>query len=364
MNRTSHLKEQIAAEAADWFVCLQDAGERETLRAEFVEWLLRSPDHVEEFLAISRVWGEAQSASATRFPVDDLIAEALSHAENCNVVALHAASSPRFQSDVSSRAPGKSSTLGSRLRIAAAAAFAFVILGAVTWVVRDQWLNPALIRTAIGEQRSVTLADGSVVDVNTHSELRIDLSDTERKLHLLRGEARFKVARDAKRPFIVSTPEARIRALGTVFNVRAEAQQTAVAVIEGHVEVREVTRAQTATAATSPSHIELKAGQQASVDPAGRIVPNAGPPLERVTEWTSRRLVFREEPLAVVVAEFNRYHSRPIRIETPELAGLRISGTFDSSDPTSLLEYFRRFENVAVDQRDDSILLSTPTPTR
>jgi transmembrane sensor len=109
------------------------------------------------------------------------------------------------------------------------------------------------------------------------------------------------------------------------------------------------------------AHIELSAGQQAAVNLTGEIVPAAGPPIERVTQWTSRRLVFREEPLAVVVAEFNRYHRTPIRIEAPQLADLLISGTFDSSDLSSLLEYFARFENVSVERDADSIRLSLPS---
>jgi transmembrane sensor len=273
------------------------------------------------------------------------------------VIALGVATAPALKRDevdaLRARAPAPS-----RYLQAAAAALFVLVLGALTWFVTDRWLNSSVIRTDIGEQRSVTLADGSVVDINTNSELRVDLSGTERRLRLLKGEARFKVARDPQRPFIVRTSQATIRALGTIFNVRAEPEQTAVAVLEGHVEVHEISVPQAAAGVVT--HLELRAGEQAAVSPAGRILPNAGPPIERVTEWMSRRLVFREEPLAVVVAEFNRYHRKPIRIEDPSLAGLRISGTFDSSDLDSLLEYFQRFEHVQVEQDEESIRISGP----
>lgn len=347
MDRTSLLKDQIAGEAAEWIVCLHEGEPSLELRAEFVEWLLRSPDHVAEFLAISRVWGEARAASATRFVVDELVADALSrHADNVITLDTVRQGQPR--------------TVAARgHRWAAAAAAAIVALATLAWIAGDRWMNPEVIRTAIGEQRSITLADGSIVDINTDSELRVDLEGRERKLQLLRGEARFKVAKDAQRPFVVSTPQARIRALGTIFNVRAESEQTAVAVLEGRVDVRESTPP--SEDAGGVPHIELKAGQQAAVNPAGEILPDAGPPIERVTQWTNRRLIFREEPLSVVVAEFNRYHRKPIRIAAPELAGLRISGTFDSSDTNSLLEYFQRFENVSVEHDKDSIWLSSPS---
>jgi transmembrane sensor len=355
MDRTSVLKDQIAGEAAEWIVRLYDGEPSLELRAEFVEWLLRSPDHVEEFLAVSRVWGETQTVSTTRFVVDELVADALSrHAGN--VITLDTVREPqRAKSESGQPRP----VAARRHRWAAAAAAATVALATLGWFAGDRWVNPEVIRTAIGEQRSITLADGSIVDINTDSELRVDLEGKERKLLLLRGEARFKVAKDPHRPFVVSTPQARIRALGTIFNVRAESEQTAIAVLEGRVDVRE--SAPPSEDARSVAHIELKAGQQAAVNPAGEILPDAGPPIERVTEWTNRRLVFREEPLAVVVAEFNRYHRKPIRIAAPELAALRISGTFDSSDTNSLLEYFQRFESVSVEHDQDGIWLSSPS---
>lgn len=357
MEKDSLLKDQIAAEASDWIVRLQEAELPASLRAEFVEWLLRSPDHVEEFLAISHVWGETQQASTSRFDADELIAAALLRSGADNVIALDTARQvPRADEDEVRRHEVYAAL---KHRFRAVAAVALLALTAITWLGIDRWLNPAVIRTAIGEQRSITLPDGSVVDINTNSELRVDLEGQERKLRLVRGEAHFKVAKDPKRPFIVSTSQATIRALGTIFNVRVESQRTAVAVLEGHVVVRESEAPR--GGGGDIAHIELKAGQRAAVNPAGEIVPDAGPPIERVAQWTNRRLVFREEPLAVVVAEFNRYHRKPIRIETPQLAGLLISGTFDSSDLNSLLEYFVRFENVTVEQGGDSIRLSLPS---
>jgi transmembrane sensor len=353
MDRDSRLKDQIAGEAAEWFVRLQEGELAPSLRAEFTEWLLRSPDHLEEFLAISRVWGETQTASTSRFSTDQLIADALAQSEFRNVVALDSSRpAPEHRATHQDRSV---STRKVRYRLAATAAAACV-LAALAWFVSSHWLSSTVIRTAIGEQRSVTLEDGSIVDINTNSELRVQFDEHERRLRLLRGEARFKVARNPAWPFVVSTQHARIRALGTLFNVRAEGGETAVAVIEGHVDVREL--AQSSSTPQHITHIELKAGEQAAVNVAGRILPDAGPPFERAAEWTNRRLVFREEPLAVVVAEFNRYQRKPIRIEAPQLAGLRISGTFDANDPNSIIEYFQRFENVQVKRDADGIWLT------
>jgi transmembrane sensor len=83
------------------------------------------------------------------------------------------------------------------------------------------------------------------------------------------------------------------------------------------------------------------------------IQTNEGPPLESVTAWTQRRLVFRDEPLGEVISEFNRYRTHPLVLEGLELAALRINGVFDPDDPDSLLTYLGLYETVQVDRRSD-----------
>ncbi len=348
MERHTALQGHIADEVAEWFACLQDPGCEPGRRQEFSDWIMRSPDHLREFLAVSCVWGEAGGASSQRYSNESLIAAALAEPEADNVVRIGCKpSASPLRSDVPSlkKAPH-------RLVAAAVLLVAFAITLLWAQLGRDAY------STDIGEQRSVTLGDGSIVDINTNSKIRVELQDSERRVRLLRGEARFKVAKDPRRPFVVVTPQARIRALGTVFNVRSEHESTAVAVLEGHVEVRELdAKPRAPEAGSAGTRIELKTGEKAAVSPEGRIQPNAGPSLEFVASWTQRRLVFREEPLADVLAEFNRYHRKPIRIDAPALAQLRVSGTFDSSDPGSLVEYFRRFEGVRVEEGRDAIRL-------
>jgi transmembrane sensor len=101
--------------------------------------------------------------------------------------------------------------------------------------------------------------------------------------------------------------------------------------------------------------IELAAGQRAAVA-MSRIQPNAGQPMESVAAWTERRLVFRDKPLAEVVAEFNRYRVQRLVVDDAELAALKISGVFDSSDPDSLVAYLKSFETVRVERPHDGTL--------
>jgi transmembrane sensor len=279
-----------------------------------------------------------------------LITAARAHRQSDNVVTSVAFGGPQKTSSSLESRPHR----WTARPMAIAAAVALLVAGTLAWFVAYRWFDPSDIRTAIGEQRSVTLADGSIVTLNTNSELHVDLEPAVRHIQLVRGEARFKVAEDPSRPFIVRTPQATVRAIGTVFNVYAGDKRTEVAVLEGRIELRDLAEpARSESSTHAVERIELGAGQQAAVIPGGDILRNVGPPIERVAAWTERRLVFREEALADVIAEFNRYHEHPIRIEDAALAAVRISGTFDSSDPNSLIQYLERFENVHVEERQD-----------
>jgi transmembrane sensor len=359
MDSTPRLDEHLAGEASEWFARLRGAdGDTPEVRAQFSEWLLRSPLHVREYLAVSRVWSDSMPAPEGEYSVAALEAAALAELESKGagkVVALN----PDSHAQLPRRELPRSRILSRPI----AAVIATLTLGLSIWLLADRF-SGSYIQTGIGELRSVTLTDGSVVDINTSSAIRIDVDGPRRAVSLLRGEARFKVAKDPRRPFIVIAPQATVRAVGTVFNVRAQSTRTAVAVLEGRVEVRE-TSSSTPTTQSPPSAsvdrtgaaLILSAGQLAAVTDRGEILPGSGPSLDRVSAWTERRLVFRNETLAEVVAEFNRYNRRVIRIDDPVLADLRINGTFDSSDRQSFIEYLQQLEGVRAREQGDATVL-------
>lgn len=401
------IDETLLTEASEWFACLQDAHEDPAVREEFSSWLLRSPNHIAAFLQITRTWGDVGLISA-EFPAKEelvrLARESIGE-QPSNVVPLHPRrgiadaqltapiDEPEPRQKPEPAPPPRTANRWLKYSIAASMVFAVLALG---WLALDRWvLNPTYIRTAIGEQRSVVLPDGSIVQLNTNSELYIEYTPSVRQVRLPQGEARFTVAKDEQRPFIVKTPQATVRALGTVFNVQTAPRGTDVAVLEGRVEIRtqaELLRAPTgvvdrlrapsvpasteseddedATAAaqgalasassSTPAPIVLSAGEQAAVTDDGKILPNSGPPIERVRAWTDRRLVFREETLEALVAEVNRYHTHPMRITDPKVATLRISGTFAAQDIDSLIEYLRRYRGVDSEKLPDGSILLKP----
>jgi transmembrane sensor len=363
MGITRRARREIAGEAVDWFLQFQERAASGPDRQGFSEWLLRSPAHVEEYLRVSCSWSLADVAAAGDLEAAALVAAAKAHHETDNVVALPSRLSRRSLS--SGNVPGSGPARALSGRTWRAALVASLVLGialSITWL---SWQSPMTFQTVVGEQSSFTLQDGSVVFLNTNSKVRIGWLPTERHIELVRGEARFKVARDASRPFTVATATAAVRALGTVFNVRAEPLSTQVAVLEGQVEVTVARPAEPAfiapasanedsTAVQAPAieRVRLAAGERAAVTRGG-IQTNAGPPIEAVMAWTERRLVFQDQPLDTVLEEFNRYRTHPLVLDDPPLAALRISGVFDLSDPESLIAYLGTYEAVRVDRRGD-----------
>lgn len=231
----------------------------------------------------------------------------------------------------------------------AAALLLAVGAGAYLWQ-KSAWQT---YETRVGVFSRIVLEDGSVVDLNTNSEVRVHLGDV-RELRLARGEARFQVAHDATRPFVVAANGAAVRAVGTAFTVRLrDATQVEVVVAEGKVAI-----AAPRVAEAPP----LAAGEAAVVQP-GRVSvsPMSPQALERKLAWTTGRLEFRGEPLADAVAEFNRYNLRQIRLASPELGALRVGGNFKATDPESFAAALASAFKLHVDAvGTDAIVLRPP----
>lgn len=356
----------VAAEAVDWFVRLKDSPEDPAVRADFADWLRRSPHHVGEYLQVLQLWTAAAPASQGEYSSAALIAAARASHDRSNVIA--------FLKRPDAKAPAAGNRRGIRTRRMAAAAAALLAVGLAlgAWRYHDWNTNNPRFATGPTEERSVKLADGSVLHLNEQSAVRVTLGAAQRRIELVRGEARFDVARNPRRPFIVIADRIVVRALGTVFNVKVSPTQTAVTVLEGRVEVsggdaaalisrgRGVVVDAAATHARSgvkeSARLELGAGERAAVSASGGLLAGAGPTVEQVEAWSEKRLVFREQTLASVVAEFNRYNAKTLRIDDAALGALLISGAFNASDPVSLVEYLQRFEAVQVMPQPDGTI--------
>jgi transmembrane sensor len=173
--------------------------------------------------------------------------------------------------------------------------------------------------TPVGGLASVPMSDGSNVTLNTDSLIRVAMTETERSVELQQGEAFFDVAKDPRRPFVVRAGSKRIVAVGTQFTVQRFGDDIRVLVTEGKVRLE---------GAASPP-VLIAAGSFARADGSAVVVRRALPPqVDELLSWREGYLRFHETALADAVSEMNRYNTRKIFIEDPELAAIRISGTF------------------------------------
>jgi transmembrane sensor len=332
------LAQRAAEDAARWLAALTDENCSDDEREQFFRWLRNSTLHVNEFLRVSTLARHAKRRDV--WPADSIESLIAAAQGNSNVTTLE----PR-----PSAPPAAPPRSAARWAIAASVAIA---IGTTALLIRQPYFERLFDQsylTATGEQRSVTLDDGSVVELNSQSRLLARLSEAERVVELTEGEAIFRVVRDPKRPFRVRTGVTEIVALGTAFNVNANQARTVVTVLEGRVRVSERVRGVPATgAAALIEDIELSMGEQLTVGvdiPAIRIaLQDTG----KVTSWTQRRLIFEDMTVSEAATEFARYSSRRIRIDDERIAARKITGVFDATDPASLVEFLRADETVEV----------------
>jgi transmembrane sensor len=214
------------------------------------------------------------------------------------------------------------------------------------WYVR--WSEPSF-RTPLGGVASVPMIDGSTITLNTDSEVRVALDDRERRVRLDQGEAFFQVAKDTSRPFIVGVAGTRVIAVGTAFSVRRDDDQVLVVVTEGEVKIESDNR--------GPVHVP--AGNLAR---SGRdkitVESKAASDLDATLSWRTGFLVFRETPLAVAAAEFNRYNARKIVIADDRVGNIRLSGKFRSTQHDAFIRLLEAGFPVRVQQAGDQVVLT------
>lgn len=336
----------IRERAAEWVCELQeDAPEHP---AEFAAWVRQSPRHVEEFLFAATAWKALddigpQSATA----VDDAIAKAMSL---CKESAANIVEWPANAG--SNQATAQTTVVTRRFQPWrwAAAFIAALALGILGWHKIDA---NSVYATAVGEQRSIRLADGSVLYLNTTSRARIRFSDTARDIEL-DGEGLFVVAPDRERPFRVKAGHTTIQAIGTQFNVESRSGDIKVSVLEGKVKVAD-RAGQSATLERSTEF--LGAGEEAVIANDGRIAKRTSPDVAAATAWRERRLIFHGETLEAIAAEVNRYNPRRFRIEGEAARTKRLVGTFAADDPAALLRFLQQYEDLAVQVTADEFIV-------
>ncbi len=228
-------------------------------------------------------------------------------------------------------------------------------LGSYAWRAARVDPTPArtiALRTSVGAQRTVALGDGSRIELNTATLLRTTERPDGREVWLDRGEAFFDIAHRADRPFVVHAGPRTVTVLGTRFSVRRDGDTVTVAVSSGRVRV-----ADTVPSAGSRAAL-IGAGDIAITQPQGTLVAVAAPArVEAMTAWRDGMLVFDDMRLAAAVAEFNRYTNRPIRIDDPQTADIRIGGAFRTDNSDNFLSLLHSAYGLTIRTEPDRVVV-------
>lgn len=317
--------EGIDATAAEWIVKI-DAGEMTAQEyAAFSAWRDASEQHRDAFERLSVLWGAADELEVLNdYAEADKASEILTKTRN--------------------------SAITKRVFLTGAVPAGMLAAGAAAFS-----LQPGLFRrtsgtfkTVVGQQKTITLADGSKLELNTNSEVRVTYTELARTVRLVRGELFSDVQSDKNRPFSVVTDMGSVTAVGTSFSVRVREDKVDVMVAEGRVTVAPggdavekapLTPQEIKPLAASASHTEVDAGYSAVFDTTVEQVVSLEPQvMARKLLWRDGLLAFSDDPLSEVVEDVSRYTEVSIEIADQDLRDLPVAGYFRVGDIDAMFD--------------------------
>lgn len=306
---------QIEQQAMLWQARLSSDLCPEADRIEFQQWLQQSPAHQKAWQDINQFWSSLDTIN-----LDDLV-EQKTH--NRQVIKF------------------KSRPVKTALALAASLLLALgLFLPNINYYLADY-------NVAAGQQKQITLSDGSSILLNTNSAFSVSFNQQQRLITLHQGEAFFQVAADKTRPFIVQTSAGQVRALGTAFDVKQQDQQTQVIVFEHAVSI---TTTQGLRLEKLQTAEQLKFSAD-SLQTASKVN------LQRAAPWHQQRMVFQDKALVDVVAELNRYRSGKIICLNDSIKNLPITGVFGIADTELALQAIEQSLPVRITRITDQLIL-------
>jgi transmembrane sensor len=333
----------IEQTASEWIIRSEGGDFTEGQRLEMERWLADPRNRI-TFLRIKEAWRRASRMRSAR-PLDGNVNPDL--LKNADLAFL-----------------GHSDTNRSRwpFRVAATAALTLIIylVALAGWITLrpSDWIK---YTTSIGGYENINLADGSGIQLNTDSEIRARLTSQVREIQLVRGEALFKIANDRHRPFTIKAANVAVHinqvdeTAALVVRLRTPSAID-VSVTSGSVVLEPADRLldivfrQTAVPAST-----IVEGDMAAIRPEGVHLTRVGlEELNRKLSWTAGLLSFQGETLAEVTDEFNRYNRKHLIVTDPSIAGRRIGGAFQATDPESFVSALHKGFGVRAQELRES----------
>jgi transmembrane sensor len=326
-----HLQIDIDAMAFAWQHFLHGETATDADWARYALWLEESPTH-------------RAAADAVALLSDDLDC----HRDALMDTADDARQSPDWLAEMAgaeSSTGGKSWFTPRRIGAAAMAMVAAVALLIMVPRFMPDAAPAVSYATAKGSQRTVVLADGSKVFLNTDTRMSVRMQENERLVELASGEASFDVTHDAARPFVIGVGDSQVRVVGTNFNILRHNGRLAVTVRRGVVEV---------AAAGQPPHdawadsARLTAGKQLIHDEGSGKAMIRDVDTRASFAWQQRQLVYQNQTLKDVALDLNRYFTVPVRLTDTKTATLRFSGILMLDKEETMLHRLEQFLPVTV----------------
>lgn len=302
---TGSRREAVRQAAALWVVRLDDPSCSDADRAAFEAWRGDSHENEAAFEREAAAWARLDRVRALRPGLERPDRDLLAPERRLTLPKL-------------SQSPWARG-------MAAAAAVAVTVAGVMTFG------GGTAYATAIGERRVVVLSDNSRIELNTDSKVVVRYRSGVREVKLIRGEAVFEAARDA-RPFVIKAADAVMQAdAATEMAVRLRSDGAAVTVKRGAVDLDPAPTER-------KDELRLKAGVTAIYSSAGsrsRAVSDSE--IDRALAWRQGAIALNGQSLDQAVAEFNRYNRQQISIADPSISGLRLAGYFQTTEPKSFV---------------------------
>ncbi len=319
--------ESIRERAADWLLEQRMSESWSTNNQQQLDdWLAQSPAHLLAYWRLDAIWGKTYRLKALRAPQ--------------KTIGAARPSQPR-------RADKLRSTF---IKCAAA-----LVVMAIFGVAANLYISPPrdnIYATAIGEHRVITLPDGSSVELNTDTVLRLKHGQT-RSAILEKGEAYFQIRHDDAHPFVVTVGHHTVTDLGTAFTIRKETSRLEVTLLEGEARI-DAPHIQVGprSALLRPGDVVIATEQQ--------LIPGKKSAAELRDElgWRHGVLIFKGSTLAAAAAEFNRYNSRKIYIADEKTARLTIGGTFQAKNIDSFTQATRDLFGLKIKQAENETVIT------
>ena len=319
--REQRLRDATRSAAAGWVVRLQAPGAGEADWLAFEAWLRATPGGRQAYDSAIDLWLLADTHDMNGFDADGfaMVPE--------RTALGRAAIRGRGRATAALGLGGFGAAMTAALAL-------FVVHGPVQQA--RHIAPPATVYTAEnGRRRMVVLADGTRLDLAGGSRVSVNLDARARRVNMSEGEVAFAVTHDPARPFVVSVGDSQVRDLGTEFDIRHAGPRISVSVRLGRVEVAANDSVKTGARATD-APISLGAGRQWLHDETTGVSTVRPISADETFAWKEGRLIYRDQPLWVVVDDLNRHFPRAVRIDGDRVAALRFTGvlTVDAEDST------------------------------